>query len=143
MTQVAGISSVRTLQGASGFPKEGAGGYPIDSVLLAVVYTGMIHVLATIQLQPGQRSAFLKEFHALIPLVHAEHGCIEYGSAVDCPTKISLQAPVEADTVVVIEKWVDEAALAAHLEAPHMGDYRKKVQGFVKSVTIRILQPSK
>ncbi len=116
--------------------------YPIDSVLLPVAYTGMIHVLATIQLHPGQRSAFLKEFHALIPLVHAEQGCIEYGSAVDCPTNISLQAPVEDDTVVVIEKWADEAALAAHLEAPHMGDYRTKVQGFVKSVTIRILQPS-
>lgn len=102
----------------------------------------MIHVLATITLHPGQRAAFLQEFHALMPLVHAEHGCIEYGSAIDCATGIALQSPIESDTVVVIEKWTDVPALQAHLDAPHMADYRSKVQNYVKSVVIRILEPS-
>ncbi|MCB1804273.1 MAG: antibiotic biosynthesis monooxygenase, partial [Candidatus Competibacteraceae bacterium] len=39
----------------------------------------MIHVLATIQLKPGQRAAFLQEFHQVMPKVHQEQGCIEYG----------------------------------------------------------------
>ena len=103
----------------------------------------MIHVLATIELHPGQRAAFLEEFHALMPLVHAEHGCIEYGSAVDCPTNIAVQSALEEDTVVVVEKWADVPALEAHLTAPHMGVYRAKVQAMVKDVKIRILQPSK
>ena len=44
----------------------------------------MIHVLAIITAKPGMRGAILKEFHANIPAVHAENGCIEYGGpAVD------------------------------------------------------------
>ena len=102
----------------------------------------MIHVLATIEVQPGQRAAFLREFHALMPLVHAEHGCIEYGPAVNCPTSIPVQAHLSDDTVMVIEKWSDVAALEAHLKAPHMSDYRVKVKPFVKGVTLRVLQPA-
>ncbi len=102
----------------------------------------MIHVLATIEVQPGQRAAFLREFHALMPLVHAEHGCLEYCPAVDCPTHIPVQARLGDDTVVVIEQWLDVPALEAHLKAPHMADYRVKVKSFVKSVSLRVLQPA-
>lgn len=102
----------------------------------------MIHVLATIEVQPGQRAAFLREFHALMPQVHAEQGCIEYAPAVDCPTSIPVQALLGDHTVVIIEKWSDAAALEAHLKAPHMADYRVKVKPFVKSVTLRVLQPA-
>ncbi|NBV23812.1 MAG: antibiotic biosynthesis monooxygenase [Proteobacteria bacterium] len=102
----------------------------------------MIHVLATIEVQPGTRDAFLREFHALMPLVHAEHGCIEYGPAVDVATSIPVQARIGDDAVVVIEKWADVAALEAHLKAPHMADYRVKVKPFVKGVTLRVLQPA-
>lgn len=102
----------------------------------------MIHVLATIEVQPGQRAAFLGEFHALMPLVHAEQGCIEYAPATDCPTSIPVQARLGDDAVVIIEKWSDLAALEAHLKAPQMADYRVKVKPFVKSVTLRVLQPA-
>jgi quinol monooxygenase YgiN len=102
----------------------------------------MIHVLATIELQPGQRSAFLREFHALVPLVLAEQGCLEYGPAVNCPTSIPLQSALGEDAVMVIEKWSTVAALEAHLKAPHMADYRVKVKPFVKGVTLRVLQPA-
>ena len=102
----------------------------------------MIHVLATIEVQPGQRAAFLQEFHALMPFVHAEAGCIEYAPAVDCPTGFPTQARVGDDAVVIIEKWSDLAALEAHLKAPHMADYRVKVKPFVKGVSLRVLQPA-
>ena len=45
----------------------------------------MIHVLAIITAKPGMRSVILKEFHANMPAVHAENGCIEYGPAI-CST---------------------------------------------------------
>jgi quinol monooxygenase YgiN len=102
----------------------------------------MIHVLATIELHPGQRDAFLREFHALMPLVHAEPGCLEYGPAVNCPTNIPVQNHLGEDTVTIIEKWADVPALEAHLKAPHMADYRVKVKPFVKGVTLRVLQPA-
>ncbi len=120
-------------------------GFPqlrLDSAARPPADTRMIHVVATIEVQPGQREAFLREFHALMPFVHAEHGCIEYAPAVDCPTSIPVQARHGDDTVVIIEKWSDVPALEAHLKAPHMGDYRVKVKPFVKGVTLRVLQPA-
>ena len=77
-----------------------------------------------------------------MPLVQAEHGCIEYAPAVDCPTSIPVQNLLGDNTVVIIEKWSDVAALEAHLKAPHMADYRVKVNPFEKSVTLRVLQPA-
>jgi quinol monooxygenase YgiN len=53
-----------------------------------------------------------------------------------------VQARLGDDTVVIIEKWSDVAALEAHLKAPHMADYRVKVKPFVRGVTLRVLQPA-
>ena len=80
----------------------------------------MIHVIATIDLAPGKRDAFLTEFHRLVPKVRTESGCLEYGPAVDVSTKIPVQTPTRANTVTVIEKWADLPALEAHLNAPHV-----------------------
>ena len=102
----------------------------------------MIHVIATIELNPGTRDAFLAEFHGLVPLVHAEDGCIEYGPTVDVASGAAAQPPVRPDVVVVVEKWSSLAALDAHSKAPQMNAYRPKVKDFVKSVTLHILQPA-
>ena len=40
----------------------------------------MIHVIAEIDINAGQRDAFMKEFKQVAPLVLAEDGCIEYGA---------------------------------------------------------------
>ena len=45
-----------------------------------------------------------------------------------------------ADTVVVIEKWADEAALAAHAASPHMADYAAKTRDIVADRKIHIMQ---
>src|SRR5438270_518071 len=102
----------------------------------------MIHVIATIELNPGTREAFLAEFRRLTPLVRAEAGCLEYGAAVDYPTPIPVQQLAGADTVVVVEKWESVAALEAHLKAPHMADYRPRVKDFVRAVRLQVLQPA-
>ena len=102
----------------------------------------MIFVIATIDLNPGTRESFLKEFHKIVPLVHAEAGCIEYGPTIDSVTDVPTQLPLRVDTVTVVEKWESIAALEAHLVAPHMMEYRPKVKAFVKKVHLQILTPA-
>lgn len=102
----------------------------------------MIHVLATIELTPGSRPAFLQEFAALVPLVRAEDGCLEYGAAIDLATLLPAQGPVRENAVIVVEKWRDLAALEAHLMAPHMLAYRGRVKAMVTSTQLQVLEPA-
>ena len=101
----------------------------------------MIHVLATIQLAPGRREDFLDEFRKLVPQVHAESGCMEYGPAVDIASP-STAPPPRADVVTVIEKWESIVALQDHLAAPHMARFRTAVKDIVLGVELRVLEPA-
>jgi quinol monooxygenase YgiN len=102
----------------------------------------MIHVLATIELQPGTRERFLVEFNRNVPNVLAEQRCLEYGAAVDSAAGLANQPPLRDDVVVVVEKWQDLEALRAHLAAPHMAEYRTRVREFVIRSTIQVLAPA-
>jgi len=102
----------------------------------------MIHVIATVELAPGCRENFLREFRQVCPQVRAEAGCLEYGAAVDLPTDLPAQGPERPDVVTIIEKWADLGALRAHLVAPHMLEYRRRVKDFVLGVRLAILQPA-
>jgi len=102
----------------------------------------MIHVIATIDLAPGTREAFLVEFRKLIADVRAEAGCIEYGPAVDAQTGIPTQFKIGNDRVTVIEKWESVDALKAHAVAPHMQAYRVRVKDFVRATELRVLAPA-
>jgi quinol monooxygenase YgiN len=102
----------------------------------------MIHVIATIEIVAGRRDDFLREFHALMPSVRAEDGCIEYGPTVDAETKIAAQIPRRPTIVTIVEKWRDLPALEAHLVAPHMHDYRAKVKPWVVGTQLQILDPA-
>ncbi len=101
----------------------------------------MIHVIATIRTAPGRRDELIAAFRELIPLVRAEAGCIEYGTAVDLRTPIAAQAPLLEDAVTVVEKWDSVSALQAHLIAPHMLAHRERVKAIVMGVEIRVLEP--
>jgi quinol monooxygenase YgiN len=101
----------------------------------------MVHVIATITLNPGVRAAFLAEFTRNTPLVRAEIGCIEYQATIDIPTTMPIQTPLRDDVVTVVEKWASLDALYAHSKAPHMADYRVRVKDYVKGVQLQVLQP--
>lgn len=101
----------------------------------------MIHVIATVELNEGKREAFLGEFRQLMPQVHAEHGCLDYGPTIDLATGIPAQGDPRVNTVTIIERWADLPALEAHLQAAHMVEYRGRVKDFVKSVKLQVLQP--
>lgn len=101
----------------------------------------MIHVLAYITAKPGQRDALLKEFRAIIPAVHAEKGCIEYGPAVDADMG-GFQTKVGADGFVVVEKWESLDTLKAHAAAPHMAAYGARTKDMIASRVIHVLTPT-
>ncbi len=100
----------------------------------------MIFVVATIEIAPGKRQEFLQEFHRIVPLVQAEEGCLLYQPTTDVATNIGAQIPVRADVVTVVEHWSSLEALEAHLIAPHMLQYRTRVQSLVAGVQLQVLQ---
>jgi quinol monooxygenase YgiN len=102
----------------------------------------VIHVIATVELAPGTREAFLVEFRRIVPLVRAEAGCLDYGPTIDLPTGIAVQSPVRDNVVTVVESWESLDALRAHTVAPHMQEYRARVKDYVIRVQIQVLQPA-
>lgn len=101
----------------------------------------MIHVIAFITTQPGRRAEVLAEFAKVIPLVHAEAGCIEYGATVDMPGAGAIQTPLGADSFAVVEKWESLAALKAHGAAEHMKAYAARVGDMLANRVIHVLEP--
>jgi quinol monooxygenase YgiN len=102
----------------------------------------MIHVIAEVTLADGTREEFLREFHAIVPTVRDEDGCLEYGPTVDFETGIAAQEPSRENVATIIEKWESVDALEAHLNAPHMVEYRKKVKDLVLDLKLTILKPA-
>ena len=102
----------------------------------------MLHVLAFITAKPGMRDAVLQAFHANMPAVHAEDGCIEYGPAADAEGFGGFQTALGPDTFVVVEKWASADALKAHAAAPHMKAYGEKTRDMITSRVIHVLSPA-
>lgn len=102
----------------------------------------MIYVVATIDLNPGTRAAFLAEFKKNVPLVLAENGCISYAPAIDAETGFPSQFKTGPDRVTVIEQWASVEALKAHAAAPHMKTYRAAVKDYVKGLELRVFDPA-
>ncbi|MDQ1081041.1 putative quinol monooxygenase [Pseudoroseomonas cervicalis] len=96
----------------------------------------MIHVIAVLTAQPGQRAALLAAFHENLPAVRAEEGCIEYNLAVPAAESPASFGP---DSVVVVEKWASPAALAAHAAAPHMKAFGTRTRDIVAHRAIHVL----
>ncbi len=97
----------------------------------------MIHILAVLTAKIGHRAALLSAFKSIVPAVQAEPGCIEYQAVVDLETSPS---KFGADTVVVIEKWTDQAALDAHNEGPALKSFQEKAKHVLAQAEVYLLQ---
>ena len=102
----------------------------------------MVHVIAVITAKPGKRDEILRHFHANIPAVRAEQGCIEYGPAIDADPPLPVQTKYGPDTFVVIEKWESMDALQAHAVAPHMKAYAATTRELIAERVIHVLSPA-
>lgn len=101
----------------------------------------MVNVIAIITAKPGMREQILKEFHANMPAVHAEDGCIEYGPTIDADGLGSFQTKFGPDVFVVVEKWASVDALKAHAAAPHMASYGARTKDMIASRVIHVTSP--
>jgi quinol monooxygenase YgiN len=101
----------------------------------------MIHVVAIITTNPGQRETVLQAFRANVPAVHGEDGCIEYGATIDADAG-SIQTKFGPDTFVVVEKWASLDALRAHAASPHMAAYAAKTKPMIAKRVIHVLSPT-
>jgi len=102
----------------------------------------MICVIATVELLPGRREEFLEKFRELVPKVHAEQGCLEYGPMIDIAGALPSQEPVRENVVTVVEKWESVEALQAHLMATHMTEFLAATKELRAAVRLQILQPA-
>ncbi len=103
----------------------------------------MIRVIATIELKPGRREAFLKELQANVPHVRAESGCLDYTPMLDLASGLQAQIPLRPDAVTIVEAWESLEALRKHLSGlPHMLRYKAATQEMVARVSLQVLQPA-
>tara|TARA_Y100000588_G_scaffold74332_1_gene77168 strand:- start:140 stop:382 length:243 start_codon:yes stop_codon:yes gene_type:complete len=76
---------------------------------------------------------------ARTPEAFGEEGCVEYSATVDFPTELPIQE-TNPNVVKVVEKWETFAHLEAHFTAPHMLEYKTKVEDMVEEVSLKILE---
>lgn len=76
----------------------------------------MIYVVATTQVKPESRDAFIAGAKACIAETRKEKGCISYEN------HISINDP---NIFVVVERWESREDLNAHARAPHMNVWRE------------------
>ncbi len=100
----------------------------------------MIHVIATIEVQPGKREEFINILKANVPNVLGEEGCLAYEPAVDVEADLGAQPPLRDNVVIVVEQWENLTRLHRHLKTPHMAAYREQVKDLVKCVEMRVLR---
>ena len=75
----------------------------------------MLIVLATAKLGEGALEAGREALEAMITASREEEGCIEYAYSTDI---------LDPSTLRIVEKWVDDAALAYHFGTPHMAAFQ-------------------
>ena len=103
----------------------------------------MIRVIASIELKPGQRAAFLAALQANVPNVLAEPGCRDYTPMLDTPSGLPPQIPLRPDRVTIVEAWDSLDALKVHLSGlPHMLRYKEATRERVAGVSLQVLQPA-
>jgi quinol monooxygenase YgiN len=74
----------------------------------------MIIVMGTVKLAPGEIDRLSEAMAKQMAATIAEDGCEQY----DFSRKVG-----EPDTMLVSERWRDQAALDAHFRAPHMAEF--------------------
>jgi quinol monooxygenase YgiN len=99
----------------------------------------LIDVIASIRVKPGCREKFLVRFHANVPRVLAEEGCIHYYPTLDADSGLSAQQSDE-NVVTIVEQWASLDHLHAHIKAPHMSTYREDVKDWIEGVSLKVLK---
>ncbi len=102
----------------------------------------MIHVIATIELKPNCRKAYLAVLQENVPNVKAEAGCLAYEPVLDVDSGLAAQGAVRENVVTIVEAWESLEHLVAHLKTPHMAAYRDAVADYVENLSVQVMAPT-
>ena len=102
----------------------------------------MIHVIATVELKPNTREAYLSVLQNNVANVKAEAGCLAYEPVVDIDSGLPVQGALRENVVTIVEAWEGLEHLVAHLKTPHMAAYRDAVADYVKNLSVQIMAPA-
>jgi quinol monooxygenase YgiN len=80
----------------------------------------MIIVEGWVRAAPEDLEALKGPAAAMIAATRAEPGCLDYAFAIDL---------LEPGLLRIVEKWSDDAALAAHFQTPHMAAFNAALAG--------------
>ncbi len=80
----------------------------------------MLIVLAKAKLGEGAAEALKTPIADMVAASHTEEGCIDYSFTIDV---------LDPSILHIVEKWQDEAALAAHFATPHMAAFQAAIGG--------------
>jgi quinol monooxygenase YgiN len=80
----------------------------------------MLIVLAKAKVGAGAMAAAKTAIADMVAASNAEEGCIAYAFTEDL---------LEPGVIHIVEKWQDEAALAAHFATPHMAAFGAAIAG--------------
>jgi quinol monooxygenase YgiN len=94
----------------------------------------VIYVIATTQMKPEGREAFIAGHKACIAESVKEKGCIAYEG------HISIHDP---NLYVVVERWESRDDLNTHARAPHMKKWREVSTPLKVSTVIEIISDGK
>lgn len=86
----------------------------------------MLIVLAEAKLGEGALDGARDAMATMVEASRAEDGCIGYSYAVDV---------LDPNTLHIVEKWVDEAALAFHFQTPHMAAFQQALGSLEVQIT--------
>ncbi len=94
----------------------------------------MIYVIATTQMKPECREAFIKGHKDCIAETRKEKGCLSY----EGHTSVN-----DPNLYVVVERWESREDLNAHARAPHMKTWRDYSGSLKVSTVIEIISDGK
>ena len=80
----------------------------------------MLIVLAKAQVGEGAMEPAMAAIAEMVAASNAEEGCIAYAFTQDV---------LQPQVLHIVEKWQDEAALAAHFATPHMAAFGAAIAG--------------
>lgn len=80
-----------------------------------------IAVTVLLETYDGKANEQIQAFHALVDMVLAEKGCLQYELT---------QSTTDENKFVLLERWASEADLEAHLQTPHMKEAGEQAKNF-------------
>lgn len=82
----------------------------------------MMIINAKIKILEEKRDEYLKLMESLVEKTRKEDGVLYYSHFEDVQ---------ERNTFVVVENYIDEAAINSHMESPHFQNFNNKVKEYV------------